>query len=79
MVSKCPFGNSTHSPGAGVHIHLIKKDLQVKICYDLECRSFSVDAAEHEVLPRCAYCNKTHLQDQQPTNSLWLPTYVIAL
>lgn len=60
MVSKCPFGNSIRSPGAGTHIHLIKTDLQVKISYGLECRSFSVDTTEHEVLPRCAYRNKTH-------------------
>lgn len=60
MVSKCPFGNSIPSPGAGTHIHLIKTDLQVKISYGLECGSFSADAAEHEVLPRCAYCNKVH-------------------
>lgn len=80
MVSKCPFGNSAHSPGAGTHIHLIKTDLQVKISSDLECRSFPIDAAEHEVLPRCAYCNKMHTcRNNNQTNSLWLPTYVIKL
>lgn len=48
-----------HSPSWGRHTHTPHKNrFTSQNKPSLECRSFPVDAVEHEVLPRCAWCHK---------------------